>query len=97
MVRQEQFSSPTSKTYGQTGTVFIPNFKDLWPDRNRFHHPLQRLMVTLYYSFYKTGKPCVRMFCFTGNICHRLSLMLQELKYDIDVPVIVVKKITNVL
>ena len=44
-----------------------------WSDRNSFHHPLW-LMVTLYYSFFKTAKPCVIMFCFTGNICHRLYL-----------------------
>jgi hypothetical protein len=45
--------------------------------------------------FFKTAKAF--MFCFTGNICHRLSLMLYELKYDSDVLVNVVKKITNVL
>jgi hypothetical protein len=48
-------------------------------------------MVTLYYSFFKNPKPYLRMFCFTGN-SDALGIEICS-----DVPVIVVKKITNVL
>jgi hypothetical protein len=46
--------------------------------------------------FFKTTKPCVRMFCFTWNIC---QIIFDTLGIEIwqHVPVIVVKKITNVL
>ena len=56
------------------------------------HFDLWWHFITL---FFKTAKPF--MVCFTGNICHILSLMLYELNNDSDVPVTVVKKITNVL